>query len=148
MGCQSGTNLLKNINIGTQDADIQQVVEVGSKLFFVANDGINGEAVWVADLNLGTVAIAADVTASANDRINGLAKFGNGVIFHNDSLGVYTTDGTTTTALIAATPIAFNDRGDLFIEAGSFAYFVRSTAARRRGTLEDQWDVGRNVDCC
>lgn len=128
-GMTAGTDLVKNINTGTQDANVQQFVEVGSKLFFVADDGINGEAVWVADRSLGTVAIAADVTASANDRVNGLAKFGNGVIFHNDSLGVYSTDGITTTALTSATPVPFNDEGDLFLEVGMLAYFVTSDAA-------------------
>lgn len=125
-GMTAGTNLLKNINPGTQDADVQQVVQVGTKLFFVANDGINGEAVWVADLITESVTMAADVTASPHDRVNGLAKFGNGVIFHNDSLGIYTTDGSTSSPMLNATPVAFNDRGDLFVEAGANAFFVRS----------------------
>ena len=131
------TNLLKNIDPSTRDADIQQTVEVGSKLFFVANDGVNGEAVWVADLDLGTVALAADVTASQSDRINGLAKFGNGVIFHNDTLGVYTTDGITTSPVTSQSPIAFNDAGDLFVEVGGLAYFVLSDAVDG----EELWKV-------
>lgn len=123
-GTAATTNLLKNINPGTQDANVQQMVKVGSKLFFVADDGINGQAVWIADPGQGTVAMAADVTASSSDRIHGLAKFGNGVIFHNDSLGVYTTDGTTTTPLIASNPVAFNQQNDLFLEVGPNAFFV------------------------
>jgi ELWxxDGT repeat protein len=130
-GMPGGTNLLKNIHVGTQDANVQQPVQVGSKLFFVADDGINGEAVWVVDLNSADPPkIAADVTASSSDRVNGLAKFGNGVIFHNDSLGIYKADGVNDpVALLDATPIEFNDQGDLFLEVGTLAYFVRSTAA-------------------
>ncbi|MFK8111730.1 MAG: ELWxxDGT repeat protein [Rubripirellula sp.] len=123
-GSTSGTEQLKNINTGSQDANIQQLVTVGSKLFFVADDGINGEAVWVADPVLGTAVIAADVTASASDKISGLTAFGSGVIFHNDSLGVYTTDGTTTTAITSDQPVDFDGKGSLFATAGSLAYFV------------------------
>lgn len=123
-GTTPNSNQLKNINPGSEGANIQQVVQVGSKLFFVADDGINGEAVWVADPALGTAVIAADVTASPSDRINGLAAYGNGVIFHNDSLGVYTTDGTTTTAITGKTPVALDDEGTLFVEANGLAFFV------------------------
>lgn len=123
-GTAATTAQLKNINTGSQDANIQQVVEVAGKLFFVADDGVNGEAVWVADPVAGTAVIAADVTASSEDRINGLAAFGTGVIFHNDSLGVYTTDGTITTAITSNTPVDFDGNGSLFVAAGPNAYFV------------------------
>ncbi len=138
-GASASTNQLKNINVGTEDANIQQIVEVGDKIFFVADDGIHGEAVWMAEPAVApaasTVRLVADVTGSSSDRIHGLAKFGDGVIFQNDSLGVYTTDGATTTPITSMTPIAFDDDGSLFVEAGNLAYFVLDNAA----TGEELW---------
>lgn len=125
-GTQANTMLIKNIDVSTRDAAIQQVVQVGNKLFFVADDGVNGEAVWEADPAAGTVNMVADVTASSTDKVSGLAKFGNGVIFHNDSLGIYTYDGTNTTPIASINPVAFDTEGSLFAEANGFAFFVHN----------------------
>ena len=114
-GTADGTSLLKNNHTGTQDANIQQPVQVGSKLFFVADDGINGEAVWVVDLNSeDPPKIAADVTASARDRLKGLAKFGNGVIVPHDSCGIFTGDGVNAPgSVLVTTPTDCQGEGAL-----------------------------------
>ena len=83
-GTAANTDIVKNINSGSQGSNIQQVTEVGNRIFFVADDGINGEAVWVADPVAGTVTLAADLTLSPTDKIHGLAAFDGGVVFKHE----------------------------------------------------------------
>ncbi len=123
-GTAANTNLVKNINTRSQGANIRDVTLVGNKVFFIADDGINGEAVWVADPAAGTAQIAADVTASSADKVSGLTAFNGGVAFFNDSLGIHFTDGTTTTQLSTLTPVTLDAENTLFVEAGGILYYV------------------------
>jgi ELWxxDGT repeat protein len=123
-GTSAGTDQVKNINAGSQDANIQQVTPVGNRVFFVADDGIRGEAVWVADPVAGTVTLAADVSGSSTDKVSGLTEFNGGVAFFNDSAGVHHTDGTTTTLLTTNTPVDLEGANPLFVEANGLLFLV------------------------
>ncbi len=123
-GSAANTQLIKNINEGSQDANIQHMTTVGNKVFFVADDGINGEAVWMADPAAKTVTLAADLTPGSADKVSGLAEFDGGVAFFHDSLGIYHTDGTTTTQLNTLTPVELDAQGTLFVEAAGILYYV------------------------
>lgn len=123
-GTEAGTDQIKNINEGSQGSNIQQVTQVGNRVFFVADDGINGEAVYVADPGAGTVSLAADLTLSNVDKISGLAAFDGGVVFFHDSLGIHHTDGTTTTAISTLNPVTLDEEGTHFVQANNRIFFV------------------------
>jgi ELWxxDGT repeat protein len=48
-GTTAGTQLVKDINLGTYSSSPQNLTVVNDKLFFSANDGTNGQELWVSD---------------------------------------------------------------------------------------------------
>src|SRR5690554_74373 len=58
-----GQVLVDDINPGAGDAYPSQVTEVGNKVYFSADDGTNGNEVWVYD---GTTTTLIDVNPGAN----------------------------------------------------------------------------------
>ncbi len=129
-GTVLGTAPVANINSGTRSADVQQLTPVGNLVYFVANDGINGQAVWRADPVAETVTMVADVTPSSSDSVSGLAKFGNGVVFYNDTAGsgggMFYYNGLTTNEFLAGRPVSLDADGTMFVEnsAINLVYFV------------------------
>ncbi|WP_342190409.1 hypothetical protein Pla52nx_003010 [Stieleria varia] len=126
-------DLVKDINPTTASANVNSLIPVGNLIYFAANDGIHGEALWVADTVAETVQMVADVTDSPMDNISGLMEFNGKIVFFNDSAGM---NGGVYIASVAdpaqristATPIEFNARGDLFAESNGFIYFVADHA--------------------
>ena len=96
-GTTGGTNELVNINPATADSGAREFVPIGTDVFFIATDGFNGEAVWKADTVANTVTMVADVTPTSTDGVSGLTRYGNEVVFFNDSFGsngaIFRTDG-------------------------------------------------------
>ncbi|MFU7560741.1 ELWxxDGT repeat protein [Roseiconus sp. JC912] len=131
-GTELGSGLLKNINPATGDAGVKELLVVGNDIYFAADDGINGEAVWRADTVLETVEMVADVSPSSADRIAGLTLFtgeNQEIVFYNNSGGidggVYITDGTNDPIqLFDRTPQPLDEDGTLFVVSGSRVYFV------------------------
>ncbi|WP_167546952.1 ELWxxDGT repeat protein [Stieleria maiorica] len=133
-GAAPTTHPVANINPGTQSAGIRNVTPVGDQIYFIAEDGINGEAVWQADPDSGSVTMIADMTPSAIDKVSGLAKFGSGVVFYNSIAGsggaMYYYDGSNAVEFLARAPVSVDLEGTMFVEnpAEGRVYFVVNDA--------------------
>ncbi|MEO1524820.1 MAG: hypothetical protein AAFX06_05255, partial [Planctomycetota bacterium] len=126
---------IANINTATGDANAQRLQADGDLIYFAANDGINGEAVWLADTVAGTTTLLEDISPSSTDRILGLTLvepvgfLGPQVMYFNNSLGttggVYITDPAGSTLQLSdLRPVELNANGDMFLVSGSEIYFV------------------------
>ncbi|MCD0458569.1 ELWxxDGT repeat protein [Roseiconus lacunae] len=149
-GTEFGTSLLKNINPFTEDAGVDELIVAGSDIFFAADDGIHGEAIWKADTQLGTVEMVADVSPSSVDQVSGLTLFSDEsqeVVFYNNTGGmdggVYITDGSNAPIqLFDRMPQPIDDEGNLFAVAGNRIFFVAND-----GTTGNElwWSDGASV---
>ena len=121
----SGTTVLrKDINPSTRDANVEQVVVLGTDIYFVADDGVNGQAVYVADTTSPGSVTMIDVTpGTAAETISGLSIQDTGgetsIWFYNNLAGgegaIYRINGTTPTQVAQRTPIPLSDDpNDLF----------------------------------
>ena len=129
---------LLNINTATGDANARRFQQVGDKLYFTANDGVNGDAIWVADTTTGDVSMVVDVSPSSTDSIRGMTvippqAFGDteDILFFNNTGGttgaVYTSDvNGNLTQLSDLMPVEFNNEGDMFrfVSPSQLYYFV------------------------
>tara|TARA_R110002049_G_scaffold285698_4_gene467077 strand:- start:237952 stop:241986 length:4035 start_codon:yes stop_codon:yes gene_type:complete len=130
-GTTASTDPVLNINPSTKSADVEQVVVNGTDIFFVANDGINGDAVWVADtLNPGSVTMIDMTPGTSAETISGLSIQDGSVWFWNNLAGtnadgaIYRTDGTTTLLVGEQSPIPLSsDPNDLFTTFNGRVYF-------------------------
>ena len=121
------------INPATQSANIEQVVVFGTDIYFVANDGENGEAVFVADTTSpGSVTMIDMTPGTSAESISGLSIQDGSIWFYNN-LGesgngaIYRTNGTVggTSLVGAVTPIVHtNDPNDLFTTYLGRVYFT------------------------
>ena len=98
-GTSTNTRLLKDIYPG-QDYGIlylfkQSAVVLGDQLFFIANDGKNGNQIWVTK---GTEESTKRVTNLSGFNASKLTLANNSIFFlilNNDLLQVWKTDGTS-----------------------------------------------------
>ena len=75
-GTVSGTQLLKDINPGPANGipvffGLSQniVTVIGTKLYFLANDGVNGEELWVTDGTIAGTHMVKDINVGSGNRI-------------------------------------------------------------------------------
>lgn len=136
-GTTAGTQRLLNINPSTDDADVRDLVQFGNDIFFVANDGLNGEAIWKADTVAGTVELYEDISPSSTDKISTLTVVSYAteqVVFYNNSLGtaggVYITNPLgVTTQLSDRRPVELDENGTVFVVSSGSIYFVADDGA-------------------
>ena len=119
-GTVSGTQLLKDINPGPANGipvffGLSQniVTVIGTKLYFLANDGVNGEELWVTDGTIAGTHMVKDINVGSGNGINhgsGEATFGElfGELYFNakDASGnqyLYKTDGTSAGTVLLST---------------------------------------------
>ena len=65
------TELFKDINPGTNSADVDFIFQVGDKMIFAANDGVHGYEFWVSDGTPENTKLMIDLLPGAE---NGLSK--------------------------------------------------------------------------
>lgn len=131
-GTPAGTVEVLDINPATEDANVTDLIPIGNDIFFVADDGINGEAIWRADTVNETVELFEDITDSSTDEISKLTLFGNQndrIVFYNNTFGsaggVFVTDGVNDPALIADfRPVELDEEGTLFVTTETDIFFV------------------------
>jgi ELWxxDGT repeat protein len=106
-GTTNGTQLLKDINPGRSNSSPQQFIEFDGKLYFSANDGVNGSELWVTDGTTAGTQLVKDINSgSDNSDLSSFTKF-NGKLYFAANDGVngdelWVTDGTTAgTQLVA-----------------------------------------------
>lgn len=90
-GTDSGTVLLKDINIGLQSSNITGLTNFNGKTLFCANDGINGNELWVTDGTSSGTSMLMDIYPGQN---SGIATFKkewekNGVLYFLADDGVH-----------------------------------------------------------
>ena len=131
-GTELNTSQLVDINPTTDNADVSDLVAFNTDLYFVANDGVNGEAIWKADTVAGTAQLYADVSPTSTDKISKLTVFSTfteRIVFYNNSLGteggVYITNGVNpVTQLSDRRPVVLDEEGTMFVVVDNFIYFV------------------------
>ena len=66
-GTPTGTTLLKDINTGSASSGVSEIVTVGNKAYFTANDGLLGRELWLSDgTSTGTQIIADMIPGSGS----------------------------------------------------------------------------------
>ena len=102
-GTQSGTQMVKDINPGTNPSinmfDIQSFATVGSTVFFTASDGTNGRELWKTDGTESGTSMVKDIRSGSlpSDPIH-LFPFGDEVLFWANSgegYRLWKSDGTS-----------------------------------------------------
>ncbi len=66
-GTNTGTRLVKDINIGLSSSRPAESIRLGNKLFFNANDGVHGREMWVSDGNNNGTYMLKDFYLNNND---------------------------------------------------------------------------------
>ncbi|PAY18522.1 hypothetical protein CKO51_16085 [Rhodopirellula sp. SM50] len=156
-GNPSNTKTLVNLNPSTDDADVRDLVPFGTDIYFVADDGLNGEAIWKADTVTGTVELFEDISPSSTDRISTLTVYSaltEQVVFYNNSLGteggVYLTDPNGPTRQLSdRRPVPLDEDGTMFVISNGLIYFVADDGVSGNelwksdgsGPAERVWDL-------
>jgi ELWxxDGT repeat protein len=108
-GTTGGTQLIKNINPGRnsygapRSSNPYGFIELNNKLYFTANDRVNGGELWVTNGTENGTKLVVDINpgseSSVYDYSNGLTEFNNKLYFSaNDGVNgreLWVTDGTT-----------------------------------------------------
>jgi ELWxxDGT repeat protein len=103
-GTSAGTQLVKDINIspsGSFDYSSSPVLltQVGNKLFFGANDGVNGRELWITDGTESGTQLVKDIKpGSFGSYLRSFTEFNNKLYFaadNGDGLSLWVSDGTT-----------------------------------------------------
>jgi len=101
-GTTAGTVLVKDINptgSGFYTAGKQNVVSMGGNVYFPADDGINGTALWKSDGTSAGTTMVKDITPGIGTSVWGLYSFNNAVYFIADDnvngYELWKSDGTT-----------------------------------------------------
>jgi ELWxxDGT repeat protein len=101
-GTDAGTRLLKDINPGVNGGfapDATSFTEFNNKLYFSANDGLNGEELWVTDGTTNGTQLVKNINPSSNNSFpEDFTEFNNNLYFaSNDGANgteLWVTDGT------------------------------------------------------
>jgi ELWxxDGT repeat protein len=85
-GTSGGTFILKDINVGSRGSGIEtaagRFAKLDNKLFFVADDFVNGEELWVTEGTQESTNMVADIRSGfAGSDPRELRQFGNQLIF-------------------------------------------------------------------
>jgi ELWxxDGT repeat protein len=135
-GTPGGTHIVKDINPGPDDSitwgdnTARNIVRVGDKVYFIADDGIHGEELWVTDGTASGTNLVLDINPGSSDAwIKDLTEFNNKLYFlvGNTGLplfenqGLWVSEGTAgTTRVVASPPIVGTWSGE---ESGTMIVF-------------------------
>ncbi|MCH8331424.1 MAG: T9SS type A sorting domain-containing protein, partial [Bacteroidetes bacterium] len=96
-GTAAGTEMVKDINPGSQGSNVSYLTEYNGTLIFAANDDSSGHEIWISDGTSSGTNMVKNIGSSSN-MVSYITNVGGVVyFFHNDgTLGteLYTTDGT------------------------------------------------------
>ena len=93
-------SLLKDIRSGSTGSSIDELVAIGSTLYFTANDGTNGEELWKSDGTAsGTVMVKDIWSGSSSSNPTGLTVIGSTLYFAAEDaqygVELWKSDGTS-----------------------------------------------------
>ncbi len=89
-GTNSGTNLLLDINVGVSSSNPSELIFFNNKIYFSADDGVNGRELWVTDGTVNGTMMVQDLFPNGSGNPTGLTVYNNFLIFtaNNPSTGV------------------------------------------------------------
>jgi ELWxxDGT repeat protein len=104
-GTKAGTQLVKDINPrlsssgNPQSSDIENFTEFNNKLYFTADDGVNGRELWVSDGTKAGTQLLKDIKSGSNDSFPGSFTLFNNRLYFTANDGVngkelWVSDGT------------------------------------------------------
>lgn len=146
-GTVTGTGLLKDIaegpafgNANTFSRFDAPVVALGNGLaLFGANDGVNGEELWITDGSTAGTRLVKDIAAgAAGSAPSRIAPLGNGMAAFlardaDGNVGLWRTDGTAAGTRLASEFGSASDGAPFFVSLGDGrALFARATAETGR----------------
>jgi ELWxxDGT repeat protein len=138
-GTESGTQLVKDINPGSDYSALTGVVGAGlaklnNKLYFAANDGVNGQELWVSDGTESGTQLVKDINLGSNGYDSStplfLTEVGNKLFFAADDEAngqeLWVSDGTESgTQLVKdINPGRFGSDLRFFTELNNKLYFT------------------------
>ncbi len=128
-GITAGTQLLKDINPGTNSSDPEFFTTVGLITFFRADDGTNGPELWKTDGTAAGTVLVKDIYSGSGGDVSNLKVLGNMIYFSADDgvngYELWRSDGTTagTTMVMDINPTGGSYPYPTAV-AGSFLYFT------------------------
>lgn len=166
-GSASSTRMVKNINntsIGfgaNNGSDPTDLINVNGKLFFLADDGVNGRELWVSNgTSSGTVRVSNLVAGSGDGGITNLTTVGDVLCFSADNgisgREVWFSDGTLagTKLLIDYAPGSgssnpqnlFNYQGNLLFSASDNSFGAEPRFVFMRPSIQVEQPVGTTLE--
>lgn len=143
-GTATGTNLVKDINPGSDDSLITvytSIVPFGSGVMFLAKGSDGSEEIWISDgTAAGTTEVSTLNPTNSDMRISSLTPVGSYVLFFYDDLNtgweLWRTDGTTAGTQIvkdinpgSASAIVINSEGLKTFVFNNEMYFVATNGS-------------------
>jgi ELWxxDGT repeat protein len=83
-GTEGGTSMIKQIHAGSFGSSPHSITEFGGKAYFAADDGVNGEELWVSDGTEGGTLLLKDINTSGSSYPNTLTVAGDRLYFLAD----------------------------------------------------------------
>jgi ELWxxDGT repeat protein len=135
-GTTNGTRLVKDINPGSEgfldrNSAFAEFVNFDNKLYFAADDGVNGEELWVSDGTTNGTQLFKDINPGSDESyIRNITQFKNNLYFSaNDGINgveLWVTDGTTdgTQLLKDINPGSYGYSPRSFTELNNKLYFA------------------------
>ncbi len=113
-GTATGTHSLKDIDRGTNDAELNGLTSVNGSLFFTANDAIAGQELWKSDGTAAGTGIVKDINPGAGDSLASNLTAVQGMLFFRADDGVHgselwKTDGTAAGTALVKDIVASSD---------------------------------------
>jgi len=134
-GTIAGTTIIKDINItpgvgSDPQGGAESFTIIGTKLYFTANDGVNGRELWVTDGTLAGTSLVKDITAGSGGSTIGfpfnLNPVGNTMYFTVNGNQLWKSDGTSAGTVLVkdfsaggAAPLSA-----MFTGNGTYTFFV------------------------
>jgi ELWxxDGT repeat protein len=138
-GTASGTRLLKDIHPGAADASPASLKVMNRRLFFAADDGVNGRELWVSDGTASGTRLFKDLEpGAAGSSPTELAPIQGTLFFSAETVGrgreVWLSDGTAsgTRSLTEIAPGAAGSGPSGFIRSGWDVFFTADDGTHGR----------------
>lgn len=145
-GTTAGTVLVKDINTepglyGTRRSNPEELVAFNGKLYFEADDGVNGDELWVSDGTASGTQLLKDFTADDSSSINKIVAGTSGLLFDiNGELGY--SDGTSAGTVLIDLNAGGDSQPKEFMTDGDTVYFSAVDGASGRELWSFDLSIG------